>query len=642
VCGIFGIHSREVDVANLTYFGLFALQHRGQESAGIAVGDGDRVQIHRDVGLVAQVFNQDVIAGMKGIVAVGHTRYSTTGANRQGNAHPVPFRHPVLGPAAIAHNGNLINSAALRAELEAEGITFESGLDTEVMARMIEHTHGSDWVEVLKHAFPRFVGAYSCAIVTSDSVIALRDPFGFRPLCLGFIPRRPGGGGTRRSNQPAHVVASETCALDTVNATYVREVQPGEMVVLDEHGPTSIQFQQSGRHALCVFEFIYFARPDSLLKGCELEEARLRMGRELASESPVEADMVIGLPDSGTPSAIGYAEASGIPYREGLVKSRYINRTFIQPDQSLREAGVMLKLNPLRRSLRDKRVIAVDDSIVRGTTSQRIIQMLRDAGAREVHMRISSPPMRYPCFMGVDIGSTKQLVAAGRSVEEVRALIGADSLAYLSIPALMRAIGYDNADQFCRACFDGAYPVPVPQQLEMDKMALESWEPRRRPDGSPLARGGRVDAGSGGPLLRRGRRGHRRLHPDAGAGQDYHRGHPGPRGGHRRGHVRRSVRGAGGRRVPGGVDGQRRHQDQGGNGLRPPPGHRGGPRQPLLQRHCDRRRPAAVLPRLLRQRPARRQRVRGRGEGAHRCLPSRRLRAPRRRDGGDARRVRAR
>jgi amidophosphoribosyltransferase len=464
MCGIFGIHSSQVDVANLTYFGLFALQHRGQESAGIAVGDGARVRVHRDMGLVAQVFSPAAISELRGTVAIGHTRYSTTGASRAGNAHPVPFRHPALGDGAIAHNGNLINSNAIRRELEEEGAHFDSGLDTEVMARLVEHTHGADWTEVLRRAFARVVGAYSCAIVTRDAVIAMRDPYGFRPLCIGFIPLR---------GQPAHVVASETCALDTVNATFVREVQPGEMVVMDDHGLASTQFQESGRHAMCVFEFIYFARPDSILKNCELEEARVRMGRELAREQPVEADMVIGLPDSGTPAAIGYAEESGIPFREGLIKSRYINRTFIEPDQSLREAGVVLKLNPLRRSLRGQRVVAVDDSIVRGTTSRRIIEVLRHAGAREVHIRVSSPPMRFPCFMGVDIGSTKQLVAANRTVEEVRQFIGADSLAYLSIPALMRAVGHGTIDQFCRACFDGAYPVPVPQQLEMDKMAFE-------------------------------------------------------------------------------------------------------------------------------------------------------------------------
>jgi amidophosphoribosyltransferase len=483
MCGIFGIHSRHVQVANLAYFGLFALQHRGQESAGLAVGDGERVRVHRDMGLVAQVFSPSTIQELDGFVAIGHTRYSTTGASRAENAHPVPFHHPTLGPGAIAHNGNLINSDGLRRHLEGVGVRFDTGLDTEVMARLIEQTHGSDWEEVVSRAFGRTVGAYSCAIVTPKSVIALRDPYGFRPLCLGFIPLHapgPGSGGAgrgshshSRSGQPAHVVASETCALDTVNATFVREVQPGEMVVMDDHGVTSSQFQASGRHAMCVFEFIYFARPDSILKNCELEEARIRMGRELARESPVEADMVIPLPDSGTPAAIGYAEASGIPFREGLIKSRYINRTFIQPDQSLREAGVMLKLNPLRRSISGKRVIAVDDSIVRGTTSRRIIEVLRAAGAKEVHMRISSPPMRHPCFMGVDIGSSKQLVAANRTVDEVRAFVGADSLAYLSIPGLMRAVGRGTIDQFCRACFDGSYPVPVPQQLEMDKMQFE-------------------------------------------------------------------------------------------------------------------------------------------------------------------------
>ena len=476
MCGIFGIHARGVDVANLTYFGLFALQHRGQESAGIAVGDGVDVKVRRDMGLVAQVFSPEELSELKGVVALGHTRYSTTGASRAENAHPLPFRHPVLGEGAIAHNGNLLNAAAVRRELEEMGITFETSLDTEVMARLLETTHGRTWAEVVRRAFSRVTGAFSCGVITANEVIAIRDPYGFRPLCLGFIPR-PG--------QPAHVFASETCALDTVNATFVREIQPGEMVVMDGHGVHSEIFQTSPKHAMCVFEFIYFARPDSILKNCELEEARIRMGNELAREAPVEADMVIALPDSGTPAAIGYAEASGIPFREGLIKSRYINRTFIQPDQSLREAGVMLKLNPLRRSLRGQRVVAVDDSIVRGTTSRRIVDVLRKAGAKEVHLRISSPPMRFPCFMGVDIGSSKELIAANRTVEEVREYIGADSLGYLSIPGLMRAVGRGTIDQFCRACFDGSYPVPVPQQLEMDKMRFEEQAPRPR-DLAPL------------------------------------------------------------------------------------------------------------------------------------------------------------
>ncbi len=467
MCGVFGICSDHgLDVANLTYFGLFALQHRGQESAGMAVSDGTNVRVQRDMGLVAQVFSPAEIGqlGEGSVIALGHTRYSTTGASRPENAHPLPFHHPTLGPGAIAHNGNLLNAGALRAQLEERGVTFETALDTEVMARLIESTHGRTWEDVIRRTFARVVGAYSCGIITPQQLIALRDPYGFRPLCIGYIPL-PG--------QPAHVIASETCALDTVNATFVRELQPGEMVVMDQHGVRSVTFQASSKHAMCVFEFIYFARPDSILKNCELEDARIRMGHELAAEAPVEADMVVAFPDSGTPAAIGYAEASGIPFREALMKSRYINRTFIQPDQSLRESGVMLKLNPLPRSIKGKRVIAVDDSIVRGTTSRRIIERLRAAGASEIHMRISSPPMRYPCFMGVDIGSTKELIAAGRSVEEVRGQIGADSLHYLSIAGLIRAIGRGQSEEFCRACFDGSYPVPVPQQLTMEKMQFE-------------------------------------------------------------------------------------------------------------------------------------------------------------------------
>ncbi len=467
MCGVFGIcAAKNVDVANLTYFGLFALQHRGQESAGIAVADGEGVRLHRGMGLVAQVFSPATVheMGEGSIIALGHTRYSTTGASRAENAHPLPFQHPTLGPGAIAHNGNLLNAESLRTQLAEDGVVFETALDTEVMARLLEHTHGRKWEEVVRRAFARVVGAYSCGIITARELIALRDPYGFRPLCIGFIPL---------AGQPAHVIASETCALDTVNATFVREVQPGEMVVMDEHGVRSVNFQTSNKHAMCVFEFIYFARPDSILKNCELEEARMRMGRELAQEAPVEADMVIAFPDSGTPAAIGYAEAAGIPFREAMMKSRYINRTFIQPDQSLRESGVMLKLNPLPRSIKGKRLIAVDDSIVRGTTSRRIIDRLRAAGASEIHMRISSPPMRYPCFMGVDIGSTKELIASGKTVEQVREHIGADSLAYLSIPGLIRAIGRGTSEEFCRACFDGSYPVPVPQQLEMDKMQFE-------------------------------------------------------------------------------------------------------------------------------------------------------------------------
>ena len=465
MCGVFGICAKQgVDVANLTYFGLFSLQHRGQESAGIAVSDGTNVRVHRDMGLVAQVFSAAQIKDMGegSILALGHTRYSTTGSSRAENAHPLPFHHPTLGPGAIAHNGNLLNSDSLRKQLEEEGATFETGLDTEVMARLIEHTHGRTWEDVIRRTFARVVGAYSCGIITPTQLIALRDPYGFRPLCIGFIPL-PG--------QPAHVIASETCALDTVHANFVREVQPGEMVLMDEHGVKSVTFQTSSKHAMCVFEFIYFARPDSILKNCELEDARIRMGHELAQEAPVEADMVVAFPDSGTPAAIGYAEAAGIPFREAMMKSRYINRTFIQPDQSLREAGVMLKLNPLPRSIRGKRIIAVDDSIVRGTTSRRIIERLRAAGASEIHMRISSPPTKWPCYYGIDTPERRDLIASSHSCDEIRSYIEADSLGYLSEEGMLSAVrnGDDPSQLYCTACFTGRYPV-----VESEREVAES------------------------------------------------------------------------------------------------------------------------------------------------------------------------
>src|SRR5258708_38400964 len=343
MCGVFGICStRGVDVANLTYFGLFALQHRGQESAGMAVSDGTSVRVHRDMGLVAQVLSPAKVKefGEGSMLALGHTGYSTTGWSRAENAHPLPFHHPTLGPGAIAHNGNLLNAEALRLQLEEQGATFESGLDTEVMARLIEHTHGKTWEDVIRRSFSPVVGAYSCGIITPTQLIALRDPYGFRPLCIGYIPL-PG--------QPAHVIASETCALDTVNATFVREVQPGEMVLMDEHGVRSVSFQTSNKHAMCVFEFIYFARPDSILKNCELEDARIRMEHELAKEAPVEADIVVAFPDSGTPAAIGYAEAAGIPFREALMKSPYINPAVIQADPYAPGAARVLKVKPPSR-----------------------------------------------------------------------------------------------------------------------------------------------------------------------------------------------------------------------------------------------------------------------------------------------------
>ena len=459
-CGLFGIDAPGEEVANLTYFGLYALQHRGQESAGIATSDGRSLRMHKDIGLVAQAFDQAALDRLTGHLALGHTRYSTTGSNRVENAQPIVVEHPELGPVAIGHNGNLTNADVLRRELEEHGVRFTTSSDTEVIAELLARTAGGDLISVMRRALPRLQGAYCLLVLTRDSLAGVRDPLGIRPLCLG---RLPGGG---------HIITSETCALDTVGADFVREVEPGEAVLLGQGAPVATPLMPSVRKATCMFEFIYFARPDSRLQGQSLYEARRNMGRELARESPVDADIVISLPDSGTPAAVGFAEASGIPYSEGLIKSRYITRTFIQPNQRLRNVGIKLKFNPLREILEGKRVVLVDDSIVRGTTSRKIVEELRRAGTREVHMRVSSPPIQWPCFMGIDIASRSELIASGRSVEEVEQMIGADSLQYLSKAGLLRAV--KNVTGFCMACFDGDYPVPVPVQLEMDKLALEA------------------------------------------------------------------------------------------------------------------------------------------------------------------------
>ena len=459
-CGLFGVDAPGEDVANLTYFGLYALQHRGQESAGIAVSDGSRLRIHKDVGLVAQVFDTDALADLRGHLALGHTRYSTTGSNRLENAQPMLVEHPQLGPIALGHNGNLTNTTSLRRELEQAGVTFQTSSDTEVILQLLARTTGTDLLQILRRALPRLQGAYCLLVLTPNRIAGVRDPLGIRPLCVGRLH----DGGT--------IVASETCALDTVGAEFVREVEPGEAVLLGDGEPQWYPLLPSIRKAMCMFEFIYFARPDSRLQGQSLYEARRNMGRQLAIEAPAEADIVISLPDSATPAAVGYAEQSGIPFSEGLIKNRYITRTFIQPNERLRNIGIKLKFNPLREILRGKRVVLVDDSIVRGTSSRQIVQVLHRAGTREVHMRISSPPMQWPCFMGIDIASRGELIASGRSVEEVERIIGADSLRYLSKQGLFRAVR--NVSGFCMACFDGAYPVPVPVQLEMDKLALET------------------------------------------------------------------------------------------------------------------------------------------------------------------------
>ncbi len=458
-CGLFGIDAPGEDVAHLTYFGLYALQHRGQESAGIAVSNGAQLRMHKDIGLVAQVFDAASLAGLQGHLALGHTRYSTTGSNRLENAQPMLVEHPQLGPIALGHNGNLTNATALRRELERAGVVFLTSSDTEVIAQVIARTPGVDLMEILRLALPRLDGAYCLLILTRDVLAGVRDPLGIRPLCLGKL------------HEGGSIIASETCALDTVGAEFVREVEPGEAVLLGHGQPRSYRLLPSERKAMCMFEFIYFARPDSRLQGQSLYEARRNMGRQLAIEAPADADVVIAIPDSATPAAVGYAEQSGIPFSEGLIKSRYITRTFIQPNERLRNLGIKLKFNPLREILHGKRVVLVDDSIVRGTTTRQIVHQLRRAGAAEVHMRISSPPIQWPCFMGIDIASRAELIASGRTVEEVERLIGADSLYHLSRQGLFRAV--KNVTGFCMACFDGDYPVPVPVQLEMSKLALE-------------------------------------------------------------------------------------------------------------------------------------------------------------------------
>ncbi len=455
-CGIFGIYSPGEDVARISFFGLYALQHRGQESAGIATSDGHELRVRTGMGLVAQVFVEEDLADLKGgNIAIGHTRYSTTGSSRIANAQPLVVDGD-LGKLALAQNGNIVNASSLREQLEP-AFSFSSSTDAEVIARLITSSFGRTWEEKILRTMPRLQGAFSLVLLTKDSLIGVRDPMGIRPLCLG----RLNGG---------WVLASESCALDTVGAQYVREVEPGEIVVIDRWGVRSTLGSVSEKRSLCVFEFIYFARPDSLINGRLLYLARQEMGVQLAREYPVEADLVIAVPDSAIPAGIGYAKESGIPYSEGLIKNRYIGRTFIQPDQRMREMGVQIKFNPLLEALSGKRLVVLDDSIVRGTTTPRVVSLLRKAGAAEVHMRICAPPIRYPCFFGVDMATRAELIAARKSVEEITNYIGADSLGYLSVEGLIKAVGLPGKD-FCLACFTGGYPLPV--QLEMDKLVLE-------------------------------------------------------------------------------------------------------------------------------------------------------------------------
>jgi amidophosphoribosyltransferase len=454
MCGLFGIRAPGRDVARVTYFGLFALQHRGQESAGIAVSDAGRLTVVRDMGLVPQVFSEQTLHGLDGQLAIGHTRYSTTGSTRWANAQPL-IHHGRARTVALGHNGNLTNTEELRADLEADGVRLASSSDSELIAALIANDP-APLPEAVAHTLERVDGATTVVALSEGKLVGFRDPYGFRPLVLGNL-------------DGDWVLASESCALDLVGAELVRELRPGELA-LAEDGVESQQVAHP-EDKMCLFEFIYLARPDSRLEGVEVHGARVRMGEKLAAEAPVEADLVMPVPDSGTPAAIGYARASGIPYNEGLIKNRYVGRTFIQPDQGLREQGIKLKFNPLDE-IAGKRVVVVDDSIVRGTTMRQLVTMLFEAGAAEVHVRVSSPPIVSPCFYGIDFGDDDQLVAASRTIEETRSEIGATSLAHLSLEAVQAATRRPE-NEFCRACFTRKYPTRVPAGRTLAKLRFE-------------------------------------------------------------------------------------------------------------------------------------------------------------------------
>jgi len=456
MCGVFGIRSVERDVARLAYFGLFALQHRGQESAGIAVAESGHVTAVRDMGLVPQVFDEEKLSALPGEVAIGHTRYSTTGGAYWSNAQPL-VHHGRARTVALAHNGNLVDPAPLRDELLGDGVRLASTSDTEVIAALVGRDP-APLAEAIANTMHRLEGAYSIVAIADGVLVAFRDPHGIRPLTLGRIGED-------------WVVASETCALDIVGAEPHRDVRPGEVVWIDEEGFHSANAVPERRGALCIFEHVYFARPDSRLGGTEVYSARVRMGMRLAEESPVEADLVMPIPDSGTPAAIGFAKASGIPFEEGLIKNRYIGRTFIEPDQELRRQGIRLKFNPLDE-LAGRRVVVVDDSIVRGNTMQALVQILFGAGATEVHVRISSPPIVSPCFYGIDMADEDELAAAHRSNEEMREHIGASSLHHLSVEGMQSATRMPDGS-VCRACFTRDYPTRIPEARNLAKLRFE-------------------------------------------------------------------------------------------------------------------------------------------------------------------------
>jgi amidophosphoribosyltransferase len=450
-CGVVAIYAHP-EAEKLAYLGLHALQHRGQESAGIVTSDGMSLHMHKAMGLVADIFGGEALAKLRGTLAIGHTRYSTAGDSALLNAQPIMVQSN-KGMMALAHNGNLVNAPEIRQRLESQGSIFQTNSDTEVIVHLIALSKEQTLPEAMADALRRVEGAFSLVMISPDRIFAARDPRGFRPLAMGRIPRQPG------EKQDTIVFASETCAFDLIGANFERDVKPGELIVIGPEGMTSRFYSPSGEQSSCIFEHVYFSRPDSVVFGRAVQESRHELGRQLAREAPVDADIVVPVPDSGVTAAMGYSAESGIPFRFGLIRNHYVGRTFIEPRQSVRDFGVKLKLNPVRSLLEGKRVVLIDDSIVRGTTSRKIVRMIRSAGAKEVHMRISCPPTMSPCFYGVDTPSRSELIAANKSVDEIRDFIGADSLSYLSLEGLKRACGEGEKTTYCTACYTGSYPT---------------------------------------------------------------------------------------------------------------------------------------------------------------------------------------
>ncbi|GAA0179792.1 amidophosphoribosyltransferase [Clostridium sediminicola] len=455
-CGVFGIYSKkDIDVAPSVYYGLYALQHRGQESAGITVSDGEKLKCVKDMGLVHEALDKETVTSLRGNMAIGHVRYSTTGSSNVKNAQPLLSKYK-LGAISIAHNGNLINADVIRDLLEDGGVLFHTSNDSEVILNLIARKVKYGIEEAVVSAIRAVKGSYAIVILTENKLIGVRDPHGIRPLCIGKI-------------DDDYILSSESCALDAIGADLVRDVNPGEMVIIDENGIKSIKYAEKIKHATCSFEYIYFARPDSVMDGDSVYESRVRAGELLYKEAPVEADIVVGVPDSGLSAAIGYSKASGIPYGIGLIKNKYVARTFIAPTQELREKAVSVKLNALKPNIEGKRVVIIDDSIVRGTTSRRLVEILRRAGAKEIHFRVSSPIVKYPCYFGIDISYRKELIGAHKNVEEIRDYLGADSLGYLSREGLKETIPCNKG--LCMGCFNGVYPESAP--IENSKECLE-------------------------------------------------------------------------------------------------------------------------------------------------------------------------